>query len=280
MTGPAPRSPVADCHVHVFDPARFPYRMDAVRMPGTHDTAPVELLMAVLDAANVSHALLVTPTAGYGDDNSSVVDAIARHPDRLRGIAVVEADATDDELTTLRSVGFAGIRVDLLTRGGDYLSKDGKALPARLRDLDMVLQIQTAGALLDSAADHLIAEGGTVVIDHMGHPDPTMGLDQPGFRTLLRMAEHPFVFVKLSGPFRFSSAPFPYGEADRYARAIVEAFGADRCVWGSDWPFVAMNHRLDYGPSLAALHKWVPAAEDRRRVLWDTPRRLFGFRHP
>jgi predicted TIM-barrel fold metal-dependent hydrolase len=277
MTTSTTPPPIADCHVHIFDPDRFPYRNDAARRPARHETAPVDLLMAVLDAAGVSHALLVTPTTGYGPDNSSVIDAIARYPGRLRGIAVVESDVADRELKALKAAGFAGVRVDLLARGTRNNLSDGWNLAARLRDHGMILQIQTAGDLLDDVADRLMAEAGLVVIDHMGRPDPTLGLGQRGFRCLLRMAERPDAAVKLSGPFRFSTGPFPYDEADPYALAVLSAFGPERCVWGSDWPFVGIDHRMDYGPALAALDRWVPGPEDRRLILWETPRRLFGF---
>ena len=48
-------------------------------------------------------------------------------------------------------------------------------------------------------------------------------------------------------------------------------------MWGSDWPFVRTDERIDYGPELACLQRWLPDEADRRKVLWDTPARLFGF---
>jgi predicted TIM-barrel fold metal-dependent hydrolase len=49
-------------------------------------------------------------------------------------------------------------------------------------------------------------------------------------------------------------------------------------VWGSDWPFLRMPERIDYGPLLALLaERQVPDDAARRRILWDTPCREFGF---
>jgi len=59
--------------------------------------------------------------------------------------------------------------------------------------------------------------------------------------------------------------------------ALIDAFTLDNCVWGSDWPFVRIPRRLDYGPALALLERWLPNQDDRRRVLWHTPARWFGF---
>ena len=48
-------------------------------------------------------------------------------------------------------------------------------------------------------------------------------------------------------------------------------------MWGSDWPFLRAPERIDYGLTLAVLGKLLPDPVDRRKVLWDTPIRLFGF---
>jgi len=58
---------------------------------------------------------------------------------------------------------------------------------------------------------------------------------------------------------------------------LLETFTPNRCVWGSDWPFLRMPMRMDYGPVLTNLERWIADPSDRRQVLWDTPARLFGF---
>ena len=76
---------------------------------------------------------------------------------------------------------------------------------------------------------------------------------------------------------RFSARPWPHPDVDRYARKLVAVAGPGRLVWGSDWPFLRIDRRVDYGPHLAQLARWVPDARARRRVLVDTPAQLFGF---
>jgi predicted TIM-barrel fold metal-dependent hydrolase len=60
-------------------------------------------------------------------------------------------------------------------------------------------------------------------------------------------------------------------------QALLEAFTPDRCMWGSDWPFLRAPERIDYGPVLVLVERLIPDPGDRRKVLWDTPMRLFGF---
>ena len=74
-----------------------------------------------------------------------------------------------------------------------------------------------------------------------------------------------------------TSEPYPHRDLVPYLRALVGEFGPDRCVWGSDWPFLRMPERVDYGPLLSLLAEQVPDDEERRRILWDTPVREFGF---
>lgn len=267
----------ADCHLHVFDPQRFPYDPQAAYRPGGHETATAEQLIEVLDAHGVAHALVVTPTSGYGADNRAAEDAIRSFPARLRGIAVVPPDVPEAELARLRAAGFSGARVDLLAHGTHHLAGSARRLVGLLREAGMVLQLHIEGAQVEAVAPFLRAEAGTVVFDHMGRPEAGQGLDQPGFRALLGLADLDRAAVKLSGPFRFGGAAYPWGFGDAFAEAVLAAYGPERCVWGSDWPFVQMQRRMDYGPCLAALTRWVPDEAARRTILCDTPRRLFGF---
>jgi predicted TIM-barrel fold metal-dependent hydrolase len=82
--------------------------------------------------------------------------------------------------------------------------------------------------------------------------------------------------VKLSAPFRISRRP-DYADLDPFAAALLEAFGMENCIWGSDWPFLGLPPGLTYGASLAAAARWLPDPSQRDLVLRHAPRRLFGF---
>jgi predicted TIM-barrel fold metal-dependent hydrolase len=60
-------------------------------------------------------------------------------------------------------------------------------------------------------------------------------------------------------------------------RALLDGFGPERCLWASDWPFLRAPARQDYGPLLDLAVELMPDAAVRRVVMWETPRRLFGF---
>jgi len=141
----------------------------------------------------------------------------------------------------------------------------------------MILQIQAEKDEL--AAFHPLLEKSRVklAIDHCGRPDIAAGLQAPGFQALLDLGRSGRACVKLSGYAKFSRRPHPYEDVRPFVEALLDAFTTEACVWASDWPFVKATERIDYGPLLKLFESLVPDPVDRRKILWDTPRRWFGF---
>jgi predicted TIM-barrel fold metal-dependent hydrolase len=110
--------------------------------------------------------------------------------------------------------------------------------------------------------------GVPILIDHCGRPTSEAGLDQPGFKALLRLARTRRAFVKLSGHVKFSGQPYPYTDTQPYVRSLIDAFTLNACVWGSDGPFLRALERVDYGPLLKLVENLLPSAGDRRKLLW------------
>ena len=265
-----------DCHNHVFDPARFPYRADTAYRPSMQEIGTAAQFAHVMDACGVQHALLVGPTSGYRTDNRCMLDAIARGGDRFKGIAVVDHDVSRADLAEMKSAGVVGVAFNPAMEGVDSMNSAG-ALFNTLADLDMFAQIQTVGDQLVALRPLIDRTRTRILIDHCGRPDLAAGIDQAGFQTLLRLADDERAVVKLSGLQKISQLHYPYEDAQIYARQLLQAFGPDRCIWGSDWPFLRAPERMDYAPLLTLIQRLIPDADARRRVLWTTPCRLFGF---
>lgn len=268
--------PKIDCHVHVFDPARFPYADDAPYRPAGADLGTPAQLGHVLAAHGVVHALVVGPNSGYGTDNRCLLDTLARHPDRYRGIAIVPTDASRADLAALKDGGVVGVFLGAAQHGVERFAAIDPLL-RELAELDLYAQVQAREDQLVALRPALERSGVKVIVDHCGRPNVAAGIDQPGFRALLEMAGNGRTFVKFSGHFRFSAQPHPYADTRPYVAALLDAFTPDRMVWASDWPFLRPPERLDYGPLLELVAEWLPRPEDRQRLWWDTPRRLFGF---
>jgi predicted TIM-barrel fold metal-dependent hydrolase len=269
-------SRAADCHAHVFCRSRFGYAPDATYEPHPSQAGTVARFLAVLEAHGLSHGLLVGPEP-HGTDNRCLLEGLAAGNGRLKGIALVQPDVAERDLRALADCGVVGIRFNLSTFGmAQFGHPAAERLLARLEEMGWFLQIHCEKDELALAAPILRRAGVRVIVDHFGRPNVARGLDQPGVQTLLELGRSGNAVVKLSGAFRSSRAGWPYRDVEPFIAAAIEAFTPGRCVWGSDWPFVRTDERIDYGPELACLQRWLPDEADRQKVLWDTPARLFG----
>jgi predicted TIM-barrel fold metal-dependent hydrolase len=268
--------PKIDTHVHVLDPARFPYRRDTHYAPAGQELGTPAQLAQVMDAYGTRHALLVGPNSGYGLDNRCMLDTIARDPARYKGIAVVRNDASLEELRRLKDAGVLGVAWNVTHYGVDHY-RDAKPLVDKLAALDMFVDIQIEHA--QNVAMMPLFEHSPVrlLVDHCGRPTLADGLDAPGFRALRELGASGRAYVKLSGFVKFSQEPAPYRDTWPFVRALIDAFTLDRCLWASDWPYLRAPSRVDYGVLLALALELFPDAADRRTLMWDTPRALFGF---
>ena len=265
-----------DCHCHVLDPVRFPYAPDVAYRPAGQEIGPVEQYLQMMDAYGIRHALFVGPNSGYNLDNRCLLDALVRGAGRFKGIAVVPLDIDRDALLALRTQGIVGVALNATVLGIAYCQGAGPLLRL-LADLDMCLSLQVQDDQLLELLSLLDQSEVRVLIDHCGRPVPGRGVGQAGFQALLGLAGNPRFAVKLSGIQKFSALPPPFADARPYLDALLSRFTPDACVWASDWPFLRATQRLDVGPLLRQVEQLLPDEADRRKLFWETPRRLLGF---
>jgi predicted TIM-barrel fold metal-dependent hydrolase len=268
--------PKIDCHVHVLDPARFPYRPDTHYAPAGQEMGTAAQLRNVMAAYGTRYALLVGPNSGYGLDNACMLDTIERGKGRFKGIAVVANDASMDELRALRRRGVLGAAWNVTHYGVDHYG-DAAPLLEKLAALDMFVDIQVEHDQLVAMMPLLTRFGVRILVDHCGRPTVEQGLDQPGFRALLALGRTGRAFVKLSGFVKFSREPAPHEDVWPFVAALMDAFTLERCLWASDWPYLRAPARVDYGVQLDLALALFPDASTRRTLMWDTPRALLGF---
>lgn len=280
----APRAPVVavpqgacDCHVHVFGPAdRYPYQDERAYTP---PDAPPEALFAMHAALGLSRAVIVQASV-HGTDNAAVVDAVARAPERLRGVVSVREDVTDAALERWHASGIRGIRLNMVDRGGmPFRSLDDlAAFSGRLAGLGWHVEFLAHVEAMDDLSAVLPSLRVPAVFGHLGYTRAALGPAHPGYRRFLALARDHDIWVKLTGPYRISgSAALPYADVAPFAQALADAI-PDRLLWGSDWPHVMLTRPMpNDGALLDLLGDWLPDPDLRRRVLVDNPARLYGF---
>jgi L-fuconolactonase len=233
--------PTIDAQVHAYE-RNHPGRPWAGVLHGPPEVTGNDMV-AAMDAVGVDGALLVSPFAMYRYDASYAREVHAAHPGRFGLIKPVDpsdpgvADTVADWAATK---GTVGVRImmnrDVSTDPADpginrvLATAATHALPVNILCWG---RLEQAGLLAARNPDTML------VIDHLGlqqpfEPPPPAEpfADLP---KLLTLAQHPNVAVKISGACTLSHERFPYNDLWDPLCRIFDAFGFDRCMWGTDW---------------------------------------------
>lgn len=269
-----------DTHAHVFGPAdRFPYAGDRSYTP---PDAPLAKYLGMLDTLGFARGVLVQGSA-HGHDNAAMLDALRRQPQRLRGVAVADADVAPATLREWNSSGVRALRLNHFFRGGQLHYRGGvpleaaKTLAPVMAELGWHLQLWIDVKDLPDTIPLLKPLGLPVVIDHMGRTDARAGTGTPGFQSLLHAVGEGWCWAKLSGAHRLSVNAPDYADARPFHEALVKA-NPDRLVWGSDWPHPRVEGEMpDAGHLFELFQQWTPNLDVQQRILVANPARLYGF---
>ncbi|MBU1357783.1 MAG: amidohydrolase family protein [Gammaproteobacteria bacterium] len=276
---PAPRGPTRfavpagaiDTHAHVIGtPPAFPF---VEQRSYTPPAAAEEDYLAMLDRTGMTHGVLVQVSV-HGTDDRLLRRVLRAHPDRLRGIGVMPLGLPTRDYEAVRADGIVGLRLNVLYGGGIGLQSLDE-YGALARDMGWHLQLLVDARELGPVASTLGRLPVPVVFDHMGHFPAALGVQEPGFQTMLQLVQDG-AWVKLSGAYRLDDGP-GFGSTIALAHALMQA-APDRCVWGSDWPHVAhWKPMMNVGDLLDLLADWVPDEKQRESVLVGNAQRLYGF---
>jgi D-galactarolactone isomerase len=265
----------ADCHMHVYDPARFPMPPSPRVAP---DNAALTQYRQLQQRIGTTRVVIVTPR-NYATENEATVTAIRELGGNARGVAVLHPSVTDAELKRLDAAGVRGIRFSL----GDPASAVVtpvmvEPLAKRIAPLGWHIQFNMGGAQIVALSDLLRRLPVPMVFDHLGNPPLPAGTSHPSHQFIRGLLDEGHAWVKLSGAYLNSKIGPPYPEATSIAQAFVKA-APQRLVWGSDWP-----HPTSPGPRkpddamlFDLLLDWAPDDQTRHRILVENPERLYGF---
>ncbi|MFH4527928.1 amidohydrolase family protein [Vibrio diabolicus] len=263
-----------DCHAHVFS-SRYPYSETRTYTP---PDASVGAYLHLHQQLNIRHGVLVQPSV-YGNDNQLHLDTLRYLRQQgydYKGVAVVDADVSEQTLDELQEAGFCGVRMNLLFKGGIEW-RDVERLAARLAERHWHLQCLIDVSQLDDLYRRLRALPVPVVIDHLGHMPTNKLISHPGFQTLLKLKAEGKVWTKLSAPYRLSPQSPPYDDVSSFAQALLEA-NEEQCVWGSDWPHPCFAAEMpNDGQLLDTLWHWTQDTTLFSQILVDNPKRLYRF---
>jgi predicted TIM-barrel fold metal-dependent hydrolase len=263
-----------DCHMHIYDPGRFPMP-PSQRVAPTHAAVPdYRLLQRRIGTTRV---VIVQPR-NYATDNRVTVDAIARLGPNARGVAVLHPTVSDAELKRLQDAGIRGIRFSLGDPATAVVTPDMiEPLAKRIADLGWHVQFNVEGEQIVALADVLRRLPTPMVFDHLAHPTLPAGIEHASHAIVRGLIDRGRTWVKLSGAYSNSTIGPPYPEATKIAQEFVRV-APERLVWGSDWPHPGvLTNKPNDARLFDLLMEWAPDVVMRNRILVQNPETLYGF---
>jgi L-fuconolactonase len=274
--------PIFDSQVHAYE-RNHPGRPWVGTLHGPAEVTGDQMVAAMIDVG-VDGAVLVSPFSMYRYDASYAREVFAKHPTRFRLVKPV--DPTDPKVSDTiaewaSTKGTVGIRIFLR----DAVSTD-PADPAVNRVLATAAQhslpvnVACTGRL-DQARQLAARNPNTqMVIDHLGlpqpHEPPPPAEPFADLSKLLAMAAHDNVAVKISGACTLAHEPFPYKDIWDPLFRIFDAFGFDRCMWGTDWTRAVGLLTYKQGVDAFRVTDRL-SASDRATLMGDTLGRIYNW---
>lgn len=263
-----------DAHCHVFGPSpEFPYAPERKYTPCN---AGKDKLFALRDHLGFARNVIVQATC-HGKDNSAMVDACRAAGDLARGVASVGADIAREELAEMHEAGVRGVRFNFVKRLVDATPKEVFiGIAEKIQEFHWSIVVYFEAADLEELEPFLKRLPGIVVVDHMGRPDVTKGVDHPDFERFIRlMATHENIWTKVTCPERLTVSGPPYDDVMPYYREIVDRF-EDRVLWGTDWPHPNMkSHMPDDGALVDCIPRIARTKAQQEKLLVTNPMRLY-----
>jgi len=282
---------IIDTQIHVWEPDSAARPWDAAFAASRAsfikfgDAITIERALGAMDAVGVRRAY-VTSFHLY-HDISYALEAAERYPDRFAVVPHIElTEAEPKKLFAeyLSRPSIVALRISLMGKGDENIRKlhAGQFNPL----LDAVAS--TGLPLMILASGNLSAIGWIterypalqVIVDHLGMiqgPNRTPPEDRfSGIEDLLALARFPTVAVKATGVPTLSRQSYPYLDIWTGLRRVIDAFGAERVMWGSDFTRTRPLHT--YADAINYLKYSDRLSESERRCLLSTTaEKLLGW---
>jgi len=270
--------PVIDCHAHIYSPdeQKYPTIEKPYRPPV--GTGTVEHLRRVMRESGVRYVTAIQTSTFYKWDNRFTADASRDNKDFMAGVCTLDPDdpASPELLRKYaESFNIRGMR-SIPAKSGRLDDPGVAALWKTAEELGIVINV-LVNADKRSEIEALVARHPqlNVVIDHCLNVKAGPDLDNT-LQTMTALANLPTLHAKLSFIPTGSAEEFPFRDMHAPCRQIVDAYGPQRCVWGSDFPCELWCPKVTYAQHLQIFTTELglaPAAQ--RAILWETPKRLW-----
>ncbi|MBI3462032.1 MAG: amidohydrolase family protein [Planctomycetes bacterium] len=272
---------IIDCHAHIYgdDEKKYPTIDKPYRPP--KGTGTLEHLRREMQAAGVRFVTAIQTSTFYRWDNRFTVDSARANPDWMVGVCTLDPDDPHS----------AGLLEEYVR---EYNVRGMRSIPAADGRLDHpgVVKLWETAERLGIVINVLVNRDKRdelsallqrlprlkVVLDHCLNIKAGPELDAIVADTV-KLARHPNMHAKLTFIPTGSAEAYPCGDLHDACRAVIAAFGPDRCVWGSDFPCELWCPKVTYAQHLKIFtHELGLDAPTQAAILGKTAKGLWFAR--
>lgn len=263
---------IIDAHQHVWDLSRARYDWLGPDRGPIFRTMTEDEVLPELRRYGIDGVVLVQ-AADNAEDTAYMLATAAQHPVVVAVVAHVPLEDPATTAAQLEVLAADPLVVGIRNLIHDRPDPDFLVRPEVLDSLGLVAAAGLAFDVVSVLPRHLehvpvLAARHpdlTLVVDHLSGPPLGQVTVEPWWTLLAWAAEHPNVHAKLSGLYPGPGTTAQTTDSIRpFVRHAVELFGADRLMYGGDWPICVLAG--GYGPSGRACSPWSPSWRPRRRV--------------
>lgn len=243
--------PIIDTHQHLWDLSKLTlaWLRDAPYSKLARDFLPADYATATagFNVVKTVYMEVDVPPSEHAVEADLILQLCGAPGSPLAG-AVLGGRPGDDQFAAWvdrfrQHPHVKGFREVLFDKPADYFLRDSFIRGVRrLGDMGFTFDVEAPAASLPHTLQLFDSCPSTVfILDHCAHPDLAAWEDTSWKANIARCAERDNVVMKLSGAFSVPAPPLPPGEA--LAKAVdylLDTFGPDRIVFGSDWPVVTL----------------------------------------
>lgn len=223
--------------------------------------------------------VVITQSNAHQFDNGSLLACLAEFGDIGRGVAVVNGNTSDAEMTRLSDAGCVGARIMDL-QGGAVGLNQLDAVDDRSNAFGWCMAVQFDGSHLVDLEAALTAIKSNWILDHHGKIFCGATPASPQIDVIKRLLDQGKCWFKFSGCYESSmSGPPEYEDIAGVAKNLA-AHAPERILWGTNWPHNAARTTSEYPDDSKLLDttlSWFLSANARRLALVDNPEELFQF---
>jgi predicted TIM-barrel fold metal-dependent hydrolase len=271
---------IIDCHAHIYSPdeRRYPPKDQPLRPP--QGKGSVEDLRKESLASGVRAVRAIQTLTFYGYDNRYLIDSAKANKGWLAGVCNLDPDDPHSPLLLreyIRDYGVRSLRSVPSPARKTFDDPGVRALWRMAADEGATVDIFLMRLDMVESAAKIIADFPQLTIGFCHCMDLKPGpLLAPSLDAVRRLARFRNLYAKVDFIGTGTNMPYPCSDLHEAAHKVIDAYGPERCVWGSCYPNGLWTPKITYAEHLRIFTEALGLKEEAKRwILGETARKIW-----